>query len=138
MKKNYPGMRILDETDKYFIGNIFEDAYLIEKRNGQEIVHDDLYGDPSCGLISKNNDWAIIAGEHLTIWSQGKISKMENEELRWVHALRAKDNETVEILIDPWTEKSAIWMLDISTLHLKKIRNFEDYRKREQIGEVIW
>jgi predicted transcriptional regulator len=27
MKKNYPDMRILDETDKYFLGHIFEDAY---------------------------------------------------------------------------------------------------------------
>ncbi len=71
-KKNYPGMRILDETDKYFIAHDFEDAYLIEKRNGEAIVHDDFYGDPKCGLISKNNDWAIIAGEHITIWKAGK------------------------------------------------------------------
>lgn len=138
MKKNYPDMRILDETDKYFLGHIFEDAYLIEKRNGEEIVHDDFYGDPSCGLISKNNDWAIIAGEHLTIWREGVITKIDNEELKWVHSLRTKGNKTVEILIDPWTEKSAIWVLDILALDFKKVRNFEDYKEKERTEEVIW
>lgn len=51
MKKNYPDMRILDETDKYFIGHIYEDAYLVEKSSGQEVLHDDFYGDPKCGLM---------------------------------------------------------------------------------------
>lgn len=169
MKKNYPDMRILDETDKYFIGHIFEDAYLIEKRNGEEIVHDDFYGDPSCGLIGENNDWAIIAGEHLTIWKsgtkpkmdnawlkwlhaiwaiiwgerqskwqKGKITKIEHEDLKWIHALRTKDDKVVEILIDPWSDKSAIWSLDISTLDFKKIKNFKDYKEKEQVDDVIW
>lgn len=137
-KKNYPGMRILDETDKYFIGHIFEYAYLIEKRNGQEIVHDDFYGDPSCGLISKNNAWAIIAGEHLTIWRKGKTTKIGNEDLRWIYALRTKDDKTVEILIDPWTEKSAIWALEVATLQYKKVKDFEDYKEKERTDEIDW
>ena len=131
-------MRILDETDEYFIGHIFEDAYLIEKRNGETIVHDDFYGDPSCGLISKNNDWAIIAGEHLTTWTQGKITKFENDDLKWIYALRTHDQKTVEILIDPWTDKSSIWTLDIATLQLKKVKDFEDYKEREHTDEVVW
>lgn len=138
MKRNYPDMRILDETDKYFIGHIFEDAYLIEKRTGEEIVHDDFYGDPSCGLISKKNDWAIIAGEHLTIWKKGGVTKIENGDLRWIHALRTSDDNTVEILIDPWTEKSAIWTLDIMTLQFKKIKDFEDYSEKDRTDEVVW
>lgn len=109
MKRNYPDMRILDETERYFIGHIFEDAYLIEKRNGEEILVDDFYGDPSCGLISKNNDWAIIAGDHITIWRKGKVTKIDREELRWVHAIRTADDQIIEILIDPWSENSAIW-----------------------------
>jgi hypothetical protein len=137
-KKNYPGMQILDETDKYFIGHIFEDAYLIEKRNGEEIVHDDFYGDPSCGLISKNNDWVVIAGEHLTIWTKGKTTKIDNEDLRWVYALRTNDQETVEILIDPWTDKSAIWTLNIATLQIKKVKDFDDYREKEHTDEIVW
>jgi hypothetical protein len=137
-KKNYPDMRILDETDKYFIGHIFEDAYLIEKRNGEEIVHDDFYGDPSCGLISRSNDWAIIAGEHLTIWTKGKTRKIENEDLRWIYDLRTSDDKTVEILTDPWSDKSAIWTLDMVTLQFKKISDFDDYKEKERTDEIVW
>src|SRR5688572_19207434 len=129
MKKSYPDMHILDETDRYFIGHIFDDAYLIDKRNGEEIFHDDFYGDPSCGLISKSNDWAIIAGEHITIWRKGKITKIEQEEIRWVHSIRTNDDQIIEILIDPWADHSAIWTLDIKTHELKKVKDFNDYKE---------
>lgn len=137
-KKNYPDMRILDETDKYFIGHIFEDAYLIEKRNGEEIVHDDFYGDPSCGLISRSNDWAIIAGEHMTIWTKAKTRKIEDGDLRWIYDLRTSDDKTVEILTDPWSDKSAIWTLDMVTLQFKKISDFDDYKEKERTDEIVW
>ena len=138
MKEKYPDMRILDETEKYFVGHIFEDAYLIEKKNGQQLFQDDFYGDPSCGLISKNDDWAIIAGEHLTIWRKGKTTKIDNEDLRWVYALRTNDQKSVEILIDPWTDKSAIWTLDIATLEFKKVKDFNDYKAKEHTDEIAW
>lgn len=131
-------MHILDETDRYFIGHIFDDAYLIDKRNGEEIFHDDFYGDPSCGLISKSNDWAIIAGEHITIWRKGKITKIEQEEIRWVHSIRTNDDQIIEILIDPWADHSAIWTLDIKTYELKKVKDFNDYKEREYTDDVLW
>jgi hypothetical protein len=138
MRKYSPDMQILDETDKYVLGHIFEDAYLIKKENGEKIVHDDFYGDPSCGIISSNNDWAIIAGEHLTVWRKGNVTIIENEELRWVHAIRTKDDRLVEILVDPWSDKSAIWILDVLTLDINKVRDFDDYKEKERGNEVIW
>jgi len=108
MKKNDPYMSVLDETDKYFIGHIFEDSYLIEKKSGKEILYDDFYGDPTCGLISKTNEWAIIAGEHITVWKNGKIIKVDNEEIKWVHSIRTSDDKIIEILINPWAENSSI------------------------------
>jgi hypothetical protein len=138
-KKNYPGLRILDETDRYFIGHEYENAYLIDKRNGEEIVYDDFYGDPRLGIISRNNDWGIIAGEHITIWSNGKTTRIDREELRWVHAIRMKDDRTVEILIDPFSEMSAIWTLEPLTLEFKKVRDFDDYKDMDYRGEeVVW
>lgn len=135
-KKNYPDMRILDETDKYFIGHIYEDAYLIEKRSGHEIIHDGFYGDPTCGLIGKSNEWAVIAGEHLTIWKKGK--KIVKEEIRWVHAMRTVDDQIIEILIDPWADNSSIWTLDIRNLELKKLKDFDDYKGKEWTEDVVW
>jgi hypothetical protein len=111
MKKNYPDMHILDETDKYFIGHIYEDAYLIDKRNGQEILHDDFYGDPTCGLIGRSDEWAIIAGEHVTIWKNGKATKIDKEELRWVHAMRQMEIRSLKFLLTPGlkNQRSGHW-----------------------------
>ncbi len=149
MKKNYPDMHVLDETDTYFIGHIFEEAYLIEKRNGEEIVRDSFYGDPTCGLISIQNDWAIIAGEHITIWKagkktwlngigKGKITIVADENLKWIHSIRTADNRTVEILIQPWEDHSAIWTLDMESLQFKKKRDFDDYKEKEYTDEIVW
>jgi hypothetical protein len=138
MKKNYPDMYILDETDQYFIGHIFEDAFLIDKRNGEEIFHDDFYGDPSCGLISKKGDWAVVAGEHITIWKKGKITKINQDETQWVYAIRTNDDQIIEILIDPWSKNSAIWTLDIKNYELKKVKPFDDYRDKELTDDVVW
>ena len=138
MKKNYPNMHILDETDKYFIGHIYEDAYLIDKRNGQEILHDDFYGDPTCGLISKSDKWAIIAGEHIIIWKNGKTTKIDKQEIKWVHSIRTSDDEVVEILVDPWTDKAAIWTLDLNNFEIKKVKDFDDYKEKERADNVVW
>jgi hypothetical protein len=58
--------------------------------------------------------------------------------LRWVYALRTGSDNTVEILIDPWTDKSAIWTLDIKMLQVKKVRDFGEYKEREYTDEVVW
>lgn len=131
-------MRILDETNKYFIGHIYEDAYLIEKHNGQEIIHDDFYGDPTCGLISKSDKWAIIAGEHITIWKNEQITKIDKEEIKWIHSMRTNDDEIIEILIDPWAKNAAIWTLDLNNFELRKVKNFDDYKEKEWTDNVVW
>lgn len=131
-------MNILYETDKLIIEHDFENAYLLEKESGKKLMYDDFYGNPTCGLISKHNDWAIIAGEHLTLWINGRIEKNENEELKWTNSIRIKRDHIVEILTDPWSENSAIWELDLKTLEYKKIREFPDYREQDYCNEVIW
>jgi hypothetical protein len=131
-------MTILYETDKLVIEHEFEDAYLYDKKSGQRLMHDDFYGDPACGLISNNNDWAIIAGEHLTLWTNGKIKKIENDDLKWIHSIRAKGDYAVEILVDPWSDKSAIWALDLKTLQYNKLREFPDFLEKDHCDEIIW
>ena len=136
-------MNVLFETDKLRVEHEFENAYLIEKASGKELLFDDFYGDPKCGLISKNNDWAIIAGEHLTIWRADKkikkrINRIEHEELKWIHDLRLKAENIIEILTDPWSEKSAIWELDIKSLQYVKIREFLKYKDSEYTESIEW
>lgn len=136
-------MNVLFETDKLIVEHEFENVYLIEKSSGKELLFDDFYGDPKCGLISKKNDWAIIAGQHLTIWRADKrknkqILPIENEELKWIHEIRLKSENVIEILTDPWSEKSAIWELDIETLEFIKIREFREYQDLEFTDIVKW
>ena len=131
-------MKILFETDELKIEHEFESVYLIDKKTGKKLLSDDFYGDPRCGLIGKNNDWAIIGGEHLTVWINGKVEKIKDEKLKWIHSMRIKDNMIIEILTDPWSDHSAIWWLRLDTLEYKKISDFDKYKGREYCENVEW
>ncbi|PTB97264.1 hypothetical protein C9994_03550 [Marivirga lumbricoides] len=136
-------MNVLFETDKLRIEHEFENAFLIEKISGKELMCDSFYGDPACGLISLKNDWAIIAGEHLTIWREGKskdqqVKRIEHEDLKWIHAIRLKSENIVKILTDPWSEKSEIWELNIDSLQFTKIRDFKDCFDTEFKENIDW
>ncbi len=106
-------------------------------------MFDDFYGNPNCGLISKKNDWAIIAGEHLTVWRASKrknkqIKRIEHDELKWIHDIRLKSENVIEILTDPWSEKSAIWELNIDTLHFSKRNDFGNYIEDKHTEHIEW
>jgi hypothetical protein len=98
-------MKIIYETEKLKIEHEYELARLTEKLNGKILFEDDFYGDPECGIIDSENNWAIIAGIHLAFWTPTETKKYRNESFEWIHSLRIKDRKTVEILTDPWSEK---------------------------------
>ncbi|RDC61869.1 hypothetical protein [Adhaeribacter pallidiroseus] len=131
-------MNILYETDKLLIKNEYEVVFLIDKETNQVLVEEEFYGDPTCGLIDTNNEWAVITGEKIIIWTSEETKKIEDKNLRWRHDLRPKDNQTIELLNDPWSENSSIWELDIKTLEYKKIRDFNDYQDQVFVEIVIW
>lgn len=129
---------ILYETDKLYIENEFETAWLKDKLTGQVLLEDHFYGDPSCGLISETHHWAIIGGDHLTLWTPEKWLRIEVSNLKWIHALRAENPETVEILTDPWGEQPAIWEMNMQTFEPHKVKDFEDYTGKPYTGRVVW
>jgi hypothetical protein len=116
----------LSETDKFVLGYVFEHAYLINKKTNKEIDLGDLYGDPSCGLISQNNDWCFVGGETLSIWkADGNISRIEDDELHWICKVRQTALYEAELLIDPWSDKGSIWKLNINTFDRHKLKDFK-------------
>lgn len=131
-------MNILCETEKLKLENEFEATFLIEKATGKTLMEDDFYGDPECGLIDKDHKWAIVAGEHLTIWTPKKWNRIDDEKLKWIHSLRIKNSKTVEILTDPWNPNSAIWEINVETFEFKKVSDFNDYKDQEYSENVIW
>jgi hypothetical protein len=75
---------------------------------------------------------------HIAIWKKGKVTRIEKEEARSVHAMRTVVGNAVDILVDPWSTKSAIRLLDLNNFALRKVRDFEDYRESERTDDVVW
>jgi len=121
-----PHFRVLYETDQLILGHEFEYAYLIWKKGKKEIYMGGFYGDPSCGLISENNDWCLVAGDTSVVWrNDGTILPIEDNDLRWIIQLRQTAPYEAELLIDPYSEKAAVWKLDIKTLKFDRLRDFK-------------
>jgi hypothetical protein len=131
-------MNIIAETQKLKLEFEQELAVLTEKSNGKILLEDEFYGNPKCGIIDSENKWVIIAGIHLTFWKSNTSKKYQNESFEWVHSLRIKDEKTVEILTDPWSEKSSVWELNTENAILIKIKDFTDYRNKEYTEFVKW
>lgn len=131
-------MNILFETAKLKLEYEYEATFLTDKSTGNILWEDVFYGDPDCGLIDQDNHWAIVAGEHLTIWTPRKWKKIEEEDLKWTHSMRVKNFEIVQILTDPWSKKSAIWEINVKTFEFHKVSDFNDYKDQEYSENVIW
>ncbi|MTI23044.1 hypothetical protein E1176_18585 [Fulvivirga sp. RKSG066] len=131
-------MNVLYETEQLKIEHEYESTYLTDKNSGDILLDDDFYGDPKCGLIDPQNKWAIIGGEHLVLWTPLTTKVIEDEDLRWIHELRLKNENTVEILIDPWSSKSSIWEVNTSTFEYAKLRDFTNYQGKEYTEEIYW
>lgn len=130
--------QILDETEELILGHSFEDACLINKSTNEKKKLGDFYGEPTCGLISKTNDWCVVAGDKLVVWIKNEGVKSEDDDLSWIHDIRQAGPNSIEILIDPWSHNSAIWELDILTGIKRKIKGFTDYKGQAYCDHVIW
>lgn len=130
--------RVIYETKKYILGNMWEETYLYNKVNKTEIFLCSFYGDCATGLISDEDDWCIAGGDIIAIWKKGELTIIENEQLMWVRDIRIKEKNIIEILIDPWSENSAIWELDLKNLQYKKIADFNIYKNEPYTDKVQW
>jgi hypothetical protein len=88
----YEGWQLLDETDELLLGHQWENAYLLRKRDNRCLFEADFYGDPSCGYISRQHTWAVVAGEYVAVWrAAGEPILLPPSTLQWVHAVRLVD-----------------------------------------------
>ncbi|GGF28156.1 hypothetical protein GCM10011383_44870 [Hymenobacter cavernae] len=139
MYKNYPNLHVLAENSELLLGHSFETAILICKWSGEHLFVDDFYGDPTCGCISPTSEWALVAGEHITVWRKAQgVTQLVAEQLRYVQALRLIDATDVQLLIDPWGTHAAIWRLHLMDLSLRKVRDFPDYQDRAYEEQIDW
>jgi hypothetical protein len=128
----------LDETDSYVLFKEHEDVFLFDKDLNIEVWRTQFYGEAICGIVGLKNEWAVIGGEHLIVWSNGKLKTIDDFELKWIHDLRQIDDNEVEILIDPWSQNSSIWKFNVHTFCKSKIKDFKDYKDKPYSNEVKW
>ena len=135
---NHSSFRKLDESEKFLLGNLWEMAYLINKKRKRQFCLGGGYGDPTCGIISSNSKWCIVGGSEIIIWKEGgAINSIKDKSLNWVQDLRQTGPFEVEILIDPWSNYAAIWRLNIDSLDRYKIKQLESYTC-ERYDNVEW
>ncbi len=134
----YDDFRIIDETEKYILGHLWEQAYLYKKNENSEILLCEFYGDCAAGKICDEDNWCIVGGDIIAIWRNGQIAIIDNDDLKWVHDIRIKNRNTAEILVDPWSVNSAIWELDVNSMNFKMISSFDKYKEKPYIDKVEW
>lgn len=134
-----PGFKKLHETDKFVLGHLCENAFLVEKTTGTEHDLGDFYGDPACGLISSDNRWCIVGGgEKLILWSPNQVTTIGNVQLYNPFEIRQISPFIVQILIDPWAENAAVWEFNIETHQATKLRDFPHYKNKPFTKNVTW
>lgn len=131
--------RVLFETDKLILGYVYEKVYLTHKQTDNDQYLGSIYGDPSCGIISSDNSFCIVGGtDALILWKEEGTKYVHDKNLYSAFDIRQVNPSEVEILIDPWSEKSAIWSFNIDTLAKEKIRDFVEYRDKEYTDNIEW
>ena len=128
----------LDENDSYVLLLENEDIFLFDKELSTEVWRTSMYGNATCGLLGLVSGWAVIGGEHLVIWVENKLYEISVPELMWVHDLRQVGDYEIEILIDPWHEKSAIWKFNLKTFSKSKVQDFKEYYDKPFQEAINW
>ena len=130
-------MKVLVESKNYILAYEFEEAFLIKKSSNEKIPMGNHYGDPSCGLICNEESLFIVGGEGLTVLDKdGKSFLFLREPALNIHSIKIDKDGNVKVLIDPWSDESAIWLLDVQTLSLEKVRDFDEYKNQPYQDEV--
>jgi len=121
------GFRILAESTNYILGNAYEYGYIFDKRMGQEFYIGDSYGDPQFGLIDKNENWAMLFGHDSYLWTPAEVFPLSGygEMFEWPYEARQASDLEVEILDDPWSDDCGIYLFNIGTRTVTRIRDFK-------------
>lgn len=130
--------KLIAESNKLVLKHNYEYAFLLSKPNNLVLLEDFFYGDPVCGLIDKENKWAIVAGDHMTLWTPELTQKYQTKEYKNIHSMRIKTPNTLEILTDPWDKTSAVWEFDLRNKILSKVAYFIKYHGKEYCENIEW
>jgi hypothetical protein len=137
-------VRILSQTASIVIYHEDETVFCLHKPSGESFPVHQCYGDPVCALIGRNNEWCLIGGDVLVLLLFQDRTTRIIDSLKWIFELRLVNDETVQILIDPWGEAPAIWELTIRSdyqhepVQPVKIKDFPEYKNKPYTEAIVW
>jgi hypothetical protein len=113
--------------------SISENAYLLHLDTREVTYLNWFYGNPTCGLISEDERWVVMAGDfEITVWDEGVVTTIDTSP---VFDIRQKDAFTVELLvIIPYLE-AAVWELNIATMELRKTGHYTTFFNRKYLSQ---
>jgi hypothetical protein len=85
----------------------------------------DRYVDPKYAVIEPRGGWVEV-GDGVGIWDGANIYyflRRGPDNTHFVHSMRFEHPNGVRVLIDPWSDKAATWLLTFEPLSLKKLRD---------------
>lgn len=127
-------LKILDESPEYTLGYIDEDIILVNKGEKIAICIGDMYGNPYCGLIV--NKVCIIGGQHLLIWDNHQITKLDT--VGYIVQMRIMNDDMIKLLIDPWSTDASVWQLNLKDRIPCKISDFENLKNMPYTEDYTW
>ncbi|MBS1604521.1 MAG: hypothetical protein JST42_17790 [Bacteroidetes bacterium] len=142
--KDQPGFRLLYESFTLTVGHVYEDAYCYNKLTTEEFCIWQFQNDPTCAMVGKNSDWCLVGGEILVLRTFPDQTVRPVSNLKDIHEIKLIDEYTANILIDPWSENSSIWQLELDlnratpAIGLRKIKDFKDYLDKPYTENIIW
>lgn len=136
--------KVLYKNFVFVLGHIFEAAYCCNVLTNEETGICTFDNDPTCGIVNATNDWCLVGGDSMVLKTFKNRTLWWIDELKDIHDLRIVQGNTVQVLIDPWSEMSSIWEMGIDIarsrpiVDLRKIKDFNDYKDQPYTDEVVW
>lgn len=125
--------------DKYIIGRNLrivsqsESAYLLHLDTREVTYLNWFYGNPTCGLISEDERWAVVAGDfEITVWDEGVVTTIDTNP---VFDIRQKDAFTVELLVNIPYLDAAVWELNVATMELRETAHYTTFFNKEYLSK---
>lgn len=113
---------VIDETPELKLGGLWEQIFLLDKRNNKEYFMGEFDGVSDIGIIDKKNEWAVAANNKVIIWKRGEIHVVDRPELKNVESLELKGNNLIQLSVDTQNlnGNKAKWQLNVDTLGIVK------------------
>lgn len=120
---------VLAESNDYVLEHEYETVFAYCRANRELAIVGDHHGDPSCGVIAIDGSWFAVGGEGVSVFTRsGEANTFLRDPLCHVSAMKLDENDSIRVLVDPWSDNASVWRLTPSTGDLAKLRDGPDLR----------